>query len=191
MGVIWVEEGPPVYVESAAGKRKKKDAASNQGVIRFGLMAVRGVGEKAVEAVIDERKSHGDFASRMAQFGIHGKAAENLSLGLGSVEQVIAQWQGSSGHNANMLNPGFTAIGIGLRVGMGIALLAAAALALVATQWALRQPLAIGEVAEPATLQVQRENLVLKGWAVDPGGVSAILKSRQATSRSPGTTGVT
>ena len=67
-----------------------------------------------------------------------------------------------------------TAIGIGLRVGMGIALLASAALALVATQWALRQPLAIGEVAEPATLQVPRESLVLKGWAVDPGGVSAI-----------------
>lgn len=68
----------------------------------------------------------------------------------------------------------FTSISIGLRVGMGIALLSAAALALVATQWALRQPLALGEVAEPATLQVPRDNLVLKGWAVDPGGVSAI-----------------
>jgi len=56
--------------------------------------------------------SHGDFAGRMAQFGVHGKAAENLSLGLGSVEQVIAQWQGSSGHNANMLMPEFTRIGI-------------------------------------------------------------------------------
>ena len=48
----------------------------------------------------------------MAQFGVHGKAAENLSLGLGPVEQVIAQWQGSSGHNANMLMPEFTRIGI-------------------------------------------------------------------------------
>ena len=68
----------------------------------------------------------------------------------------------------------FTSISMGLRVGMGIALLSAVALALVATQWALRQPLALGEVAEPATLQVPRDNLVLKGWAVDPGGVSAI-----------------
>jgi DNA polymerase-3 subunit alpha len=33
------------------------------GVIRFGLMAVRGVGEKAVEAVIEERTRKGPFAS--------------------------------------------------------------------------------------------------------------------------------
>ena len=37
--------------------------------------------------------SHGDFAGRMASFGIRGKAAENLSAGLDSVDQVIAQWQ--------------------------------------------------------------------------------------------------
>jgi len=56
--------------------------------------------------------SHGDFANRMASFGIRGKAAENLSVGIGSVEGVIAQWQGSSGHNANMLMPDFSRIGI-------------------------------------------------------------------------------
>ncbi|MGD0462504.1 MAG: DNA polymerase III subunit alpha [Tepidisphaeraceae bacterium] len=33
------------------------------GVIRFGLMAVRGVGEKAVEAIIEQRKNKGPFAS--------------------------------------------------------------------------------------------------------------------------------
>jgi uncharacterized protein YkwD len=48
----------------------------------------------------------------MASFGIRGKAAENLSVGIGSVEGVIAQWQGSSGHNANMLMPDFSRIGI-------------------------------------------------------------------------------
>jgi uncharacterized protein YkwD len=56
--------------------------------------------------------SHGDFANRMASFGIRGKTAENLSVGIGSVEGVIAQWQGSSGHNANMLMPDFSRIGI-------------------------------------------------------------------------------
>jgi uncharacterized protein YkwD len=55
--------------------------------------------------------SHGDFANRMASFGIRGKAAENLSAGIGSIEGVI-QWQGSSGHNANMLMPDFSRIGI-------------------------------------------------------------------------------
>jgi DNA polymerase-3 subunit alpha len=46
----------PVYVEQ--GKRKQKE-----GVIRFGLMAVRGVGEKAVEAIIEERNKGGKFTS--------------------------------------------------------------------------------------------------------------------------------
>jgi DNA polymerase-3 subunit alpha len=43
----------PVY------SKDKKD----KGVIRFGLVAVRGVGEKAVEAVIAERKKSGAFTS--------------------------------------------------------------------------------------------------------------------------------
>ena len=57
--------------------------------------------------------SHGDFAGRMTSYGIRGKAAENLSMGLGSVEQVIAQWQGSPGHNANLLMPEFARMGLG------------------------------------------------------------------------------
>ena len=56
--------------------------------------------------------SHGDFAGRMASFGIRGKAAENLSAGLDSVDQVIAQWQASSGHNANLLMPDFSRVGL-------------------------------------------------------------------------------
>src|SRR3954468_24030924 len=56
--------------------------------------------------------SHGDFAGRMGSFGIRGKAAENLSAGLDSVDQVIAQWQGSSGHNANLLMPDFARVGL-------------------------------------------------------------------------------
>src|SRR4051812_7128056 len=56
--------------------------------------------------------SHGDFAGRMASFGLRGKAAENLSAGLDSVDQVIAQWQASSGHNANLLMPDFARVGL-------------------------------------------------------------------------------
>lgn len=52
----------PVYVEEEAPKGKRKAAPKKVGVIRFGLMAVRGVGEKAVEAVIAEREK-GPFAS--------------------------------------------------------------------------------------------------------------------------------
>jgi DNA polymerase-3 subunit alpha len=52
----------PIYVEPEA-KGKRKPAKEKEGVIRFGLMAVRGVGEKAVEAIIEERSKKGDFAS--------------------------------------------------------------------------------------------------------------------------------
>jgi DNA polymerase-3 subunit alpha len=51
----------PVYL--ADPKKKSKKAAATVGVIRFGLCAVRGVGEKAVESVIQERNAHGEFRS--------------------------------------------------------------------------------------------------------------------------------
>jgi DNA polymerase-3 subunit alpha len=53
----------PVYVDREVKGRKKKDDPGKDGVIRFGMMAVRGVGEKAVEAVIDERNAKGPFPS--------------------------------------------------------------------------------------------------------------------------------
>src|SRR5205814_9406119 len=53
----------PVYVERESKGKRKKSEPGKEGVIRFGLMAVRGVGEKAVEAVIHERADKGDFQS--------------------------------------------------------------------------------------------------------------------------------
>jgi len=54
----------PIYVTPEEGKAKKRKAAPKaEGVIRFGLMAVRGVGEKAVEAIIAEREKNGPYES--------------------------------------------------------------------------------------------------------------------------------
>ena len=53
----------PTYVDREVKGRRKKEDPGKDGVIRFGLMAVRGVGEKAVEAVIDERVAIGQFHS--------------------------------------------------------------------------------------------------------------------------------
>jgi DNA polymerase-3 subunit alpha len=50
----------PIYESEPTAKRKKAAAV---GVIRFGLMAVRGVGEKAANAIIEERRNRGRFAS--------------------------------------------------------------------------------------------------------------------------------
>jgi DNA polymerase-3 subunit alpha len=54
----------PIYVaDEGKAKGKRKAAAKPQGVIRFGLAAVRGVGEKAVETIIAERNERGPFKS--------------------------------------------------------------------------------------------------------------------------------
>jgi DNA polymerase-3 subunit alpha len=55
----------PVYIgeEGTKARRQKGSKGKKEGVIRFGLCAVRGVGEKAVQAVIDEREARGTFAS--------------------------------------------------------------------------------------------------------------------------------
>ncbi len=56
----------PIYAHAEAPAPKKKRASAapppkSAGVIRFGLVAVRGVGEKAVEAVIEKRQEGGPF----------------------------------------------------------------------------------------------------------------------------------
>src|SRR5690606_7808275 len=50
----------PVYeVSESGGKRKRRKI---EGVIRFGMGAVKGVGTKAVEAIISEREKGGAFS---------------------------------------------------------------------------------------------------------------------------------
>ncbi|SDR48372.1 Uncharacterized conserved protein YkwD, contains CAP (CSP/antigen 5/PR1) domain [Rhizobiales bacterium GAS191] len=56
--------------------------------------------------------SHGDFASRMASFGIHGISAENLTAGRASIGDAIASWKASPGHNENLLLAGIHRIGV-------------------------------------------------------------------------------
>ena len=51
----------PVSIEVAEKGGKGRKKAAKKQVIRFGLMAVRGVGEKAVEAIIGEREARGPF----------------------------------------------------------------------------------------------------------------------------------
>ncbi|RFZ82297.1 DNA polymerase III subunit alpha [Mucilaginibacter terrenus] len=61
--------------------------ASKRGVIRFGMAGVKGVGEKAVESIIEERNANGpyktvyDFAQRSNTRSVNRKAYENLVMG--------------------------------------------------------------------------------------------------------------
>lgn len=56
--------------------------------------------------------SHGEFAGRMASFGINGASAENLVAGSRTVDQAMARWKASPGHNRNLLMPEARRIGI-------------------------------------------------------------------------------
>ncbi|MDX6487250.1 MAG: hypothetical protein QOF43_2403 [Gaiellaceae bacterium] len=64
--------------------------------------------------------SHGDFSGRMTAFHIRGSAGENLAWGTGSYgtpRSIVAAWLRSPEHRANLLNPAYTRIGIGLARG--------------------------------------------------------------------------
>jgi len=56
-----------------------------------------------------------DLPTRLCAFGYCGNAykGENLAAGYATAQETFAQWQGSPVHNADMLNPNFTLIGIG------------------------------------------------------------------------------
>src|SRR6201996_7540175 len=62
-------------------------AVNNKGEIRFGLAGVKGVGEKAVESIIEERNERGpykdiyDFAQRSNTRSVNRKSYENLVYG--------------------------------------------------------------------------------------------------------------
>jgi uncharacterized protein YkwD len=61
--------------------------------------------------------AHGDFASRMRQFGVRGHyLAENLAWGSGSASTpraLVQMWLNSPPHRRNLLRPGFRRVGVG------------------------------------------------------------------------------
>lgn len=55
-----------------------------------------------------------DFAQRMRAAGYPSPGGENIAMGQRSAEQVMKAWMNSDGHRRNILNCGFTTIGVGL-----------------------------------------------------------------------------
>lgn len=57
-----------------------------------------------------------DASTRMASFGYApgGATGENIAGGYATAAAVLQGWQGSPGHNANLLSPAYQVIGIGL-----------------------------------------------------------------------------
>jgi uncharacterized protein YkwD len=65
--------------------------------------------------------THRDVRSRLLRFGARGpRFGENLAWGAGgpaSPQWFVQSWLNSPSHRANLLRPGFTRVGLGLRVG--------------------------------------------------------------------------
>ncbi|MFD1149369.1 CAP domain-containing protein [Saccharothrix hoggarensis] len=54
------------------------------------------------------------FAQRMREAGYPSPGGENIAKGQRSADQVMRAWMNSDGHRRNILNCGFTTIGVGL-----------------------------------------------------------------------------
>eukprot|EP01133_Synstelium_polycarpum_P005283 gene5283-6123_t len=59
----------------------------------------------------------GGLFERVEAFGADGmKVAENVAMGQPTDDAVMKAWMGSSGHRANILNPGFTSFGASMKL---------------------------------------------------------------------------
>ncbi|MBU5439262.1 hypothetical protein KQI42_14660 [Tissierella sp. MSJ-40] len=59
--------------------------------------------------------TYGDPFAMMKSFGIkYNTAGENIAKGYSSAQSVVNGWMNSPGHRANILNPRFNKIGVGL-----------------------------------------------------------------------------
>lgn len=55
-----------------------------------------------------------DFSTALKEAGVsYSSAGENIAYGQKTPQEVMDQWMNSAGHRANILNPNFTAIGVG------------------------------------------------------------------------------
>jgi uncharacterized protein YkwD len=66
--------------------------------------------------VATSRFTHGsDFAARISATGfVWSSAGENIATGFSTPARVVAGWMASEGHCRNILDPAFSAIGIGM-----------------------------------------------------------------------------
>lgn len=62
--------------------------------------------------------TNGDFRTRAQRFGVKLPASENISLrGARDAGGVVQDWMGSPAHRANILNPAYKEVGIGVQNG--------------------------------------------------------------------------
>lgn len=70
--------------------------------------------EEITKSFSHTRPDGRSFSTALTEAGVmYGGSGENIAYGQRSPQAVMDQWMSSAGHRANILNPDFTAIGVG------------------------------------------------------------------------------
>jgi uncharacterized protein YkwD len=108
----------PATVSPAAAAAKISDYRRSRGLPGVTVDArLNAIAERQASAMASaDKMSHsvgGSFPSRLSRGGYNASiAAENVAAGHRNLDEALAGWRASRGHNANLLKPGVTAIGI-------------------------------------------------------------------------------
>ena len=121
------EAARPGTVDAAAAARLISQYRVDHGLKPLALdpTLMKLAAEHAQRMASMDRMSHtlpgeGSFASRIAAGGFQASmAAENVAAGQQTLAQVFEAWRKSPGHNANMLLPNVSLMGIALSVQPG------------------------------------------------------------------------
>ncbi|MNL07691.1 Cysteine-rich secretory protein family protein [compost metagenome] len=76
-------------------------------------MAAEQSQDMAIRGYFDHTRPDETFAHRATRFGLASGAGENIASGKVGAPVVDEMWMNSSGHRANILNPGFKSFALG------------------------------------------------------------------------------
>ncbi|MEV4338008.1 CAP domain-containing protein [Streptomyces sp. NPDC049590] len=131
--------GTPAPAPSSPTDTVEREAAVEAEVLKLvnderakaglGALAANSALTGLAEAFSDDMAARGFFAhtdpdgrtpwDRAARAGVTGLGGENIGRGQADAAAVLAAWMDSPENRANILNPGFTAFGAGVRLGTG------------------------------------------------------------------------
>jgi uncharacterized protein YkwD len=103
-------------VELTNAERKRRGIGPLKLNDRLAEMAAWMARDQSAQKALSHTDSRGEgLPERARRFGYTGYQylGENIARSTVSPERVVAQWMGSPGHRANILNPHFTEIGVG------------------------------------------------------------------------------
>lgn len=88
---------------------------AGNGVQDPGAAKAAGVRAREIRISFSHTRPDGrDFSTALSEAGASFRASgENIAYGQNSAGQVMEVWMNSPGHRANLLNPGYSRIGIG------------------------------------------------------------------------------